>query len=145
LQDNSFWELVIRNRQSKKNQKDKNKETVPLLAYKEELQSIFFSLKDLDTVECQVDMEDEEKEGDEDKRIDDNADSPIENEEERRADLKKLSQVKKYEILLLALKDLDVAGHAMLASDLKEKRQKQRDEQKKRIAQIHEAVDYFQS
>jgi hypothetical protein len=83
LQDNSFWELVIRNRQSKKNQKDKNKETVPLSAYEEELQSIFFSLKDLDAVECRVDMEDKEKEGNEDELIDDNADSPIENEEER--------------------------------------------------------------
>jgi hypothetical protein len=69
---------------------------------------------------------------------------PIENEEAQRAALNKLSQVKKYEISLLALQDLDVVGREMLGDDLKEKRELQREERKKRIAQIHEAVNYFQ-
>jgi hypothetical protein len=86
---------------------------------------------------------------------------PVENEEECRAALNKLSQVKKYEISQLALQDLDVVkkykisqlasedldvvGRQILGHNLKEKRLKQKKDRQKWIAQIHEAVAHFQS
>jgi hypothetical protein len=106
---------------------------------------IFFTLKDSDTVVSTVnDTEDYDKESEDEETVEDNSDDPVENEEARRAALNKLSQVKKCEILLLALQDLDVVGREMFGDDLKEKRELQREERKKPIAQIHEAVDYFQ-
>jgi hypothetical protein len=91
--------------------------------------------------------EDDDNEDDDEQFEDKDAPSitPVETEEERIAALKKLSQVKKYFLNPLALKDLNVVGWEMLGQDMKETRLKQRDDQKKMIAQIHEAVAHFQN
>jgi hypothetical protein len=115
LYNDSFWELVQLNRKLVKKWKDKKKETVPLLPYKEELQTIFFSLKDSNAVVYDLeDNEDNEDDNedftDEDDLVEESLEDPVENEEQRRAALNKLSKVKKYEISQLALQDLDVIG-----------------------------------
>jgi hypothetical protein len=152
LHNNSFWEFVILNRESETSSTDKEKETVPLSAYEEELETIFFSLKTSDavvsTIESNLDDSGDEDEDDdllEDAADSENMEEPIKTEEECRAALNKLSTVKKYQISQMALQDLDVVGHAMLGPDLKAKRLEQRDKRKERIAQIHEAVEHFQS
>jgi hypothetical protein len=70
---------------------------------------------------------------------------PIETEDERIAALKKLSNVTKYEVSQLAIQDLDIIGRKMLGPNLKEMRLQQREDRQKRIAQIHEAVEHFQT
>jgi hypothetical protein len=67
-----------------------------------------------------------------------------ETEEEQRAALNKLSQVKKYFLNQMKLQDLDVIGQYMLGPDLKATRLKKQEEWLKQIAQIHKAVGYFQ-
>jgi hypothetical protein len=42
LEDNLFWAFAILNREAQTNRADKEKESVLLLAQKEELESIFF-------------------------------------------------------------------------------------------------------
>jgi hypothetical protein len=75
-----------------------------------------------------------------------NDDDPMETEEDQRAALNKLSKVKKYKISPMALKYLNIEGRAMLGQEgMRELRLKQRADQLKFIAQIHEAVTHFQS
>ena len=44
----------------------------------------------------------------------------------------------------LAIQDLEVVGQALLGNEFKENQRKKRDGRLKQIAQIHEAVDFFQ-
>jgi hypothetical protein len=147
LKDNSFWEFVILNRESETKRTDKEKETVPLSAHEEELQSIFFSLKESDAVQLST-VNANLEENNDDEELDDETndnDGQIETEEERRAALNKLSTVKKYGICQTALQDIDLVGREMLGTDFREVRLRQREDRIKRIAQIHEAVAHFQS
>jgi hypothetical protein len=89
--------------------------------------------------------EDNDDQDEDDIELMEEQDDPIETEDKRRAALNKLSTVKKYGICLLALQDLDLVGREMLGPDLKASRQKEREDQNKRIAQIHEAVAHFQT
>jgi hypothetical protein len=68
----------------------------------------------------------------------------IETEEEQRAALNKLLQVKKYFLNRMVLQDLEVIGRDILGPDLKATRLKKWEEQLKQIAQVHEAIAYFQ-
>jgi hypothetical protein len=100
---------------------DKEKESVPLSAHKEELESIFFSLKEVDAeisnVESNVE-EDDDKELEEDKASDKD---PIETvEKDQRAALDKLSKVKKYKLSPMALQDLNIVGREMLGQHLRD-------------------------
>jgi hypothetical protein len=159
LHDNSFWEFVVLNRASETQRNDRDKETVPLSAYEEELQTIFFSLKSSDAIRSPH-YDDNERDNDDDSEDlldddndeemnDDNTDGMVveqtETEEDRVAALNKLSQVKKYAVSQMALLDLDVVGREMLGPNLKENRSKQREDRLKEIAQIHEAVAHFLS
>lgn len=160
LQNNSFWDFVNLNREKETNPSDREKETVPLSAYEEELENIFFTMKASDAVispnESNLGVDDDEEPEDADDGEDienvveedlnnNEAAETIETEDERIAALKKLSNVKKYEVSQLAIRDLDVIGREMLGPNLKETRLQQREDRQKRIAQIHEAVDHFQA
>jgi hypothetical protein len=102
LQDHSFWEFVILNHDSDTKRSDREREMVPLSAYEEELQTIFFILKSLDAVISDLDDQDKDKADNNDMvedEVDDIAEELIETEEECIAALHKLSQVKKDKIL----------------------------------------------
>jgi hypothetical protein len=128
IHNNCFWEFVILNRDSETTRSDKEKETVPLTPYEEELHNIFFSMKASDEVVSNLEENDE---GADDSHIEDDGSigeeeggnditgDPIESEEERRAALNKLSKVKKYGISQMAVLDLDVVGRELLGPDLK--------------------------
>jgi hypothetical protein len=128
IHNNCFWEFVILNRDSETTRSDKEKETVPLTPYEEELHNIFFSMKASDEVVSNLEENDEEAD---DSHIEDDGSigeeeggnditgDPIESEEERRAALNKLSKVKKYGISQMAVLDLDVVGRELLGPDLK--------------------------
>lgn len=77
--------------------------------------------------------------------VEDDTNDAIETEEDRRAALNKLSKVKKYKICPIALYNLGVVGREMLGPGLRESRLKEREDQQKFIAQIHEAVAHFKS
>jgi hypothetical protein len=149
LSDNLFWEFVILNRESETNRTDKEKESVPLSAHKEELESVFFSMKESNAEIATVEsiLQEEEDDDDDEEPVDDeaNEEDPIKTEEERRAALNKLSTVKKYKINPMALKDIDAEGRALLGDGLRDARLKQRADHQKFVAQIHEAVDHFKS
>jgi hypothetical protein len=129
IHNNCFWEFVNLNRDSETTRSDKEKETVPLTPFEEELHNILFSMKSSNKVVSN--LEENEEEAD-DSNVDDdgsieeddggneNAEEPIESEEELQAALNKLSKVKKYGISQMAILDLDVMGRALLGPDLKE-------------------------
>jgi hypothetical protein len=132
LDDNSFWEFVILDREGQTNRTDKEEETVQLSTHDEELETIFFCLMSSDAVVPAVNSnrieEDDDEDNDKEPAV---VDGALETEEERRAALNKLSRVKKYSFNPMALKDLDVVGQAMLGPGLRETRMKQREERKK--------------
>ena len=67
-----------------------------------------------------------------------------ETELEHRSAPNKLSKVKKYLINRMSIQDLDVLGREMLGAEFKDTRRKKRDDRLKQLAQIYEAVAYFQ-
>jgi hypothetical protein len=125
---NSFWEFVILDGEAQTSRTDKEKETLPLSVQEKELETIFCSLKTSNAALSTVgNAHDDEHFEDVDAPSTDPVDL-VETEVEWIAALKKLSQVKKYFLNPLALKDLNVVGWEMLVQNLKETRLKQRDE-----------------
>jgi hypothetical protein len=154
--ENSFLEFIILDGAAQTSRTNREKGTVPLSVHEEELETIFCSMKMSNAVVASADStinsndqieEDDDNEDDDEQLEDEDVPSinPVETEEEWIAALKKLSQVKKYFLNLLALKDLNVIGREMLGQDMKETRSKQRDDQKKMFSQINKAVAHFQN
>jgi hypothetical protein len=67
LDNNSFWEFIIFQREAQTNRTNKEKETVPLTPHEEELETMFFSSKALDAAVQTVDSNEELNDFEDDK------------------------------------------------------------------------------
>jgi hypothetical protein len=87
LQNNSFWDFVNLNREKETSPSDREKETVPLSGYEEELENIFFTMKASDAVlstnELNLGVDDEEdpEEADNEEDLDEAAEEELNNNE----------------------------------------------------------------
>jgi hypothetical protein len=127
---NEFWEHLLFSKCPPSNDLEKRRENVPLTDHEIELESIFFNMREQDAVPVvKVDLQDQEGEETGSTTVEDESRDDFfhpETEEEQVVALKKLSLVKKYAFIKLALQDMAKCGITLMGGRSLRKEEKRR-------------------